>query len=71
MKKLLKKMPLGKMTKDEKIAWANYKILKGFGIFLFGLLWMYFGATFEGLTQALTVMGLLIILWGLVKRFSV
>jgi len=63
-------MPLGKMTKEEKLTCANYKIMKGFGIFLFGLLWMFFGATLEGLAQAITVMGLLIILYGLVKRFS-
>ena len=60
-----------KMKKEEKIAYANCKIIKGFGIFLFGLLWMYFGATLEGLVQTLTIVGLLVILFGLVKRFSV
>ena len=65
-------IPWNKMKKDEKIAYANHKIIKGFGIFLFGLLWMYFGAgNLEGLTQALTVMGLLLVLFGLVKRFSI
>jgi len=67
----LKKMPLGKMTKEDKMACANHKILKGFAIALFGLIWMYFGGTLEGLAQTFTVMGLLLLLWGLVKRFSI
>ena len=71
MKKVLKKMPLGKMTKEDKMCYANYKIIKGFFVFLFGLIWMYFGGTLEGLAQTLTVMGLLIVLLGLVKKFSV
>jgi hypothetical protein len=60
-----------KMSKDEKQAHSNYKIIKGFGIFLFGLLWLFFGATLEGLAQAMTVMGLLVLLFGLIKKFSI
>ena len=70
--------PWKKMKKEERIDWANRKMFKGFAIFLFGLLWMYFGSLtttgltgdIEGLTQTLTVLGLLLFLFGLVKRFS-
>jgi len=62
--------PWKKMTKDEKMAYANYKIMKGFAIFFFGLIWMLFGSTLEGLTQTLTIVGLLLLLFGLVKKFS-
>jgi apolipoprotein N-acyltransferase len=63
--------PWKKMTKEEKQAFANKKIICGFGLFLFGMIWMYFGANLEGFVSAITVMGLLIILFGLVKKFSV
>lgn len=64
-------VPWKKMKKDEKIAYANHKIIKGFAVFLFGLLWMYFGGTLEALAQTLTVVGLLLLLFGLVKKFSI
>lgn len=62
-----------KVEKGEKCCeydHANKKIIKGFGLFLFGMIWMYFGANLEGFISAITVMGLLIILYGLVKKFS-
>ena len=60
-----------KMKKDEKKVYANYKIMKGLGIFLFGGIWLALDATLEGLAQTLTIMGLLLVLFGLVKRFSI
>ncbi|MDI6826079.1 MAG: hypothetical protein QMD36_02695 [Candidatus Aenigmarchaeota archaeon] len=63
--------PLKKMTKEEKLAYANKKIIRGFWLFLFGMIWMYFGTNLDGFVSAITVMGLLIILYGLVKKFSV
>lgn len=63
-----------KVVKEEKYChggmYANKKILCGFGMFLFGMIWMYFGANLEGFVSTITVMGLLLILYGLVKKFS-
>lgn len=62
-----------KFEKEEKCChgmYADKKILCGFGVFLFGMIWMYFGADLEGFVSTLTVMGLLMILYGLVKKFS-
>jgi len=63
-----------KVVKEEKCChegmWANKKILCGFAMFLFGMIWMYFGANLEGFVSTITVMGLLMILYGLVKKFS-
>ncbi len=63
------------MTKDEKKAWTNCKIVKGFGIFLFGAVWMYFASAsvdvWDGLPPTLALMGLLLVLYALVKKFSV
>jgi len=70
--------PWKKFTKDEKEAFVRKKIMCGFALFLFGLLWMYFstpGETvadyFAGFVSTITVAGLLLILYGLVKKFSV
>lgn len=66
--------PWKKMTKDEKRAYANCKIMKGLGVFIFGLVWTYFASVsvdvWSALPLTLTVMGLLVLLYGLVKRFS-
>jgi len=67
--------PWKKMTKDEKLACANYKIIKGFGVFLFGAVWMYFASAsvdvWDGLPPTLALMGLLLVLYGLIKKYSV
>jgi hypothetical protein len=67
--------PWNKMTKDEKLVCANHKIIKGIGVFLFGSIWMYFasisGDVWSALPSTLSVIGLLLILYGLVKRFKV
>jgi len=68
-------MPIQKKVgKEEKYCCggmhANKKILCGFAMFLFGMIWMYFGANLEGFVSTITVMGLLMILYGLVKKFS-
>jgi len=69
--------PWKKMTKEEKQECAKKKIICGFGLFLFGLLWMYFATPgievvdyVSGFVSAITVMGLLMILYGLIKKFS-
>jgi hypothetical protein len=69
--------PWNKLTKDEKQACVKKKLLGGFAMFLFGMLWMYFATPgvqlvdyVAGFISAFTVMGLLIILYGLVKKFS-
>ena len=66
--------PWNKMTKDEKRACADYKILKGFGVFLFGLIWTFFASistdVWSALPLTLTVMGLLLLIYGLMKRSS-
>ena len=67
--------PWNKMTKDEKLACANYNIKRGFAVFLFGLIWMYFTSVVFDVWKAfqftLVIMGLLLLLLGLVKRSSV
>jgi len=67
--------PWKKMTKDEKLAWVNCKIVKGFGVFLFGAVWMYFASVYvdvwDALPPTLALMGLLVVLYGLIKKFSV
>lgn len=67
--------PWKKMRKDEKLACANFKIIKGFGVFLFGAIWMYFTSVFfdvwNALPPTIAIMGLLCILYGLYKRSSV
>jgi len=66
--------PWKKMTKEEKQAYANHKIIKGVGVFLFGVIWTYFASVsvdvWSALPSTLAVMGLLLILYGLVKRSS-
>ena len=69
--------PWNKLNKDEKQAIVKKKILCGFAMFLFGMLWMYFATPgneivdyVAGFVSAFTVMGLLTILYGLVKKFS-
>jgi apolipoprotein N-acyltransferase len=53
------------------------KMMCGFGLFLFGMLWMYFATGSDvasyiaGFVSTITVMGLLLILYGLVKKFSI
>jgi len=67
--------PWKKMTKDEKLACANHKIIKGFAVFLFGAVWMYFASAsvdvWNGLPPTLALMGLLCVLYGLIKKYSV
>lgn len=63
-----------KMKKDEKLAYADHKMIKGLGIAIFGLVWNYFASVsvnvWSALPLTLAVMGVLIFLLGLVKRFS-
>jgi hypothetical protein len=59
--------PWKKMSKDEKRAIAQKKMLLGVVVALFGMLWIYF----DSAPLALIVMGLLIFLYGLVFRMSV
>jgi len=63
------------MTKDEKLVCANYKLLKGFGIFLSGLLWSYFasvtGNVWSALPPTITVMGAVLAYFGYMKRVLV
>ena len=67
--------PWKKMTKDEKLAYANWKIMKGLGVLVFGVVWMYFAArtvdVWSALPKTLAVTGVLILLYGLFKRASV
>jgi len=60
------------MTKDEKLACANYKLVKGFAVFVFGMIWAYFASVafdvWSALPPTLAVMGLLCMLYGLFKR---
>jgi len=67
--------PWKKMTKDEKLAHTKHKIIKGFAVFLFGVIWMYFTSVYldvwDALPTTLAVMGLLCVLYGLWKRSSV
>jgi len=66
--------PWSKMTKDEKVACAEYKIIKGLGIAIFGLVWTYFASisvdVWSALPLTIAVCGVLLLLFGLVKRFS-
>jgi len=66
--------PWKKMTKDERLAYVNHKIMKGLGVFLFGAIWMYFASitvdVWSALPSTLAVVGLLLILYGLIKKFS-
>lgn len=65
--------PLKKMSKDEKTAYAYHKIIKGVGLFIFGLIWMYFTTgsdVWSALPPTLTIFGLLIILYGLFKKYK-
>jgi len=62
------------MPKDEKLAYASYKMMKGLGVAVFGLVWNYFASVsvdvWSALPLTLAVMGALCFLWGLVKRIS-
>ncbi len=69
--------PWNKLTKDEKQACVRKKIMGGISLFIFGMLWMYFSTPAQelvdyvsGFASTITVMGLLIILYGLIKKFS-
>jgi len=63
------------MTKDEKIADAQHKIIKGIGVFLFGAIWLYFTTgtidVWSALPPTLAIMGLLLILYGFFKKFKI
>jgi len=67
--------PWNKLTKDEKLAYANHKIIKGLGIAIFGLVWTYLASksydVWSALPLTIAVMGSLYFLFGLVKRASV
>ncbi len=67
--------PWNKLTKGEKLAYANHKIIKGLGIAIFGLVWAYFASltldVWRALPLTFAVMGSLYFLFGLVKRASV
>ena len=67
--------PWNKMTKDEKIADAQHKIIKGIGVFLFGAIWLYFTTgtidVWSALPPTLAIMGLLLILYGFFKKFKI
>lgn len=67
--------PWKKMTKNVKQACAKKTMLCGFATFLFGIIWMYFASTaidvWSALPPTAVVMGLLIILYGLIKRMSI
>lgn len=63
-----------KMSKDEKLACAYHKIMKGVGVFIFGAIWMYFTTgtdVWSALPPTLALVGLLLILYGLFKKFKV
>ena len=66
--------PWNKMTKDEKLAVANHKMIKGLEIAIFGLVWAYFASisvdVWTALPLTIAVCGVLLLLFGLVKRFS-
>ncbi len=63
------------MKKDEKIAYANWKIMKGAAVFLFGGIWMYLTSVFfdvwSALPPTLAIMGLLCLLFGFFKKSQV
>ena len=67
--------PWKKMTKEEKLACANHKIIKGLAVSLFGAIWMYFTSVYldvwTALPSTLAVMGLLCLLYGLYKKTSI
>lgn len=69
--------PWKKMNKEEKEMHVRKKMMMGFALFLFGMLWMYFSTPGDivvdylaGFVSTITVAGLLLILYGLVKKFS-
>ena len=66
--------PWNKMTKDEKLAVANHKMIKGLEIAIFGLVWAYFASiavdVWHALPLTLAVFGVLLLLYGLFQRFS-
>ena len=68
-------IPWKKLKKDEKMMYANHKIKKGAAVFLFGGIWYYFASrtidVWSALPQTIAIMGLLLVLYGLVKRTSV
>jgi len=68
-------IPWKKMKKDERHACAYHKMIKGFAVLLFGLIWMYFASyvffdVWDALPPTLAAMGLLCFLYGLVMKFS-
>jgi hypothetical protein len=62
------------MSKDEKVACAEYKIIKGLGIAIFGLVWAYFASisvdVWSALPLTIGVVGVLLLLYGLFQKFS-
>jgi len=64
--------PWNKMTKDEKAAHANHKIMKGLCILVFGVIWTFFASmsnnVWDALPLTLTVSGLLMFLYGMYKK---
>jgi len=62
------------MKKEEKLACANWEIMKGLAVVLFGLIWNYFTNMYldvwTALPSTLAVMGLLLALYGLYRRSS-
>jgi len=67
--------PWKKVSKEDKLAYAKHKMVKGLGVFVFGIVWMYFSAragdVWDALPMTLVVIGLLLFLLGLYKKHSV
>ena len=67
--------PWNKLSKDEKMAYAQHKFMKGFAISAFGLVWHYLmltsGDVWGSFPLTLAIMGVLMLILGIVKRLMV
>jgi hypothetical protein len=64
--------PWNKLSKDEKLGYAEYKFKKGLGISIFGLVWHYLilqsSDVWGALPLSIAIIGVLIVILGLFKR---
>lgn len=64
--------PWSKLSKDEKLGYAEHKFKKGFGISIFGLVWHYLtlqsGNVWASLPLTIAIIGVLMLVLGLSKK---
>ena len=64
--------PWSKLSKDEKLGYAEYKFKKGLAFSVFGLVWHYLtlqsGDVWGALPLTLAIAGVLMVVLGLFKR---